>query len=390
MSEFIPYSRQDIDAADIDAVTSALRADFLTQGPRIAEFESAFAALQGCEHGVAVNNATSGLHIACLALGVGLGSRVWTTPNSFVASSNCALYCGATVDFVDIDPASRNMCMRQLEHKLQAAQRAGSLPDVVIPVHFAGFACDMHALSSLANRFGFKVLEDASHATGASFDGAPIGSRFADVSVFSFHAVKIITTGEGGLVTTQSRDIAEQLRLLRTHGITRDTSLYEHPADGPWYYEQHTLGFNCRITDIQAALGLSQLKRLPKWREARTRLADRYDDLLQGLPLRLPPRSDDRVCSWHLYAIELGDGSPANRSTVFEQMRAAAIGVNVHYIPIHLQPYYRRLGFKPGDFPMAERYYQRAISLPLFPALSDQQQERVVEVLKTALTPPRR
>lgn len=384
MADFIPYSCQDIDAADIEAVASVLRAEYLTQGPRIADFEAAFATLQGVRHGIAVSNATAGLHVACLALGVGPGSRVWTSPNSFVASANCALYCGADVDFVDIDPATRNMCMQQLEARLQAAEHEGKLPNVVIPVHFAGFACDMHALSALARRFGFKVLEDASHATGASFDGQPIGSRFADASVFSFHAVKIVTTGEGGMVTTPSDELAERLRLLRSHGITRDASQFEHSVDGPWYYEQQVLGFNYRITDIQAALGLSQLQRLPAWREARQRAADRYDVLFEGLPLRLPARRDDRTCAWHLYAVELED-EKVDRTSVFAAMRAANIGVNVHYIPIHVQPYYRRLGFQPGDFPAAERYYARALSLPLFPALTDAQQDRVVETLKRAL-----
>lgn len=386
MTQFIPYSRQDIDASDIDAVTSVLRSEYLTQGPRIEEFEATFAALHGARHAVAVSNATAGLHIACLALEVGPMSRVWTTPNSFVASANCALYCGATVDFVDIDPMTRNLCMQALENKLIAAQARNTLPDVVIPVHFAGFACDMHALSRLARRFGFKIIEDASHATGAMYDGQPVGSRFADLSVFSFHAVKIITAGEGGMVTTQSGELDQRLRLLRSHGITRDTALLEKDPHGPWYYEQQTLGFNYRITDIQAALGLSQLRRLSGWREARERLAYQYDEKLRGLPLQLPARSDDRVCSWHLYAVEVThEAVDIDRQTVFKAMRAAGIGVNVHYIPIHTQPHYIGLGFKPGDFPAAENYYRRALSLPLFPALTEEQQDYVVATLSKAL-----
>ncbi len=393
MTHFIPYSRQDIDAADIAAVEAALRSPFLTQGPRIAEFEAAFAQLQGVRHGVAVSNATAGLHLACLALDVGPGSRVWTSPISFVASANCALYCGAEVDFVDIDPSTRNMCMAQLERKLLQAERSNTLPDVVIPVHFAGFACDMHALSALAARFRFKIIEDAAHATGALFDGQPIGSRFADISVFSFHAVKTITTGEGGMVTTSSDDIDHRLRMLRSHGITREADRFEQQEEstGPWYYEQQMLGFNYRITDVQAALGLSQLNRLQDWQKARQRLADRYDAKLKSLPLHLPVRSENCLCSWHLYAIEFDrDTTSIDRGQVFQAMRAAGIGVNVHYIPIHTQPYYRRLGFQPGDFPASENYYRGALSLPLFPALSEEQQDYVVNTLLKALAQPNR
>jgi len=382
----IPYSRQEIDASDIEAVTQALRSDFLTQGPRIDAFEAAFSAEHQVKHAVAVSSATAGLHIACLALGVGPRSLVWTSPNSFVASSNCALYCGAEVDFVDIDPLTRNMCTRQLEEKLAKAERAGRLPSVVIPVHFAGFACDMRAISALAGRYGFKVIEDASHATGAAYEGAPIGSRYADLSVFSFHAVKIITTGEGGMVTTPSDTLAVQLRSLRSHGITRDPAAFEGSAHGPWYYEHQQLGFNYRITDIHAALGLSQLQRMTGWREARERLADRYDFKLRGLPLRSPARPAGRTSSWHLYVVELGsDSHTIDRGRVFAAMREAGIGVNVHYIPIHTHPHYQRLGFKQGDFPAAEAYYQRALSLPLYPALSDAQQDHVVDLLARAL-----
>ncbi len=384
--DHIPYSRQEIDASDIEAVAETLRSDFLTQGPRVEAFEQAFAAEHRILHSVAVSNATAGLHIACLALGVGPGSLVWTSPNSFVASANCALYCGAAVDFVDIDPLTRNMCMLRLEEKLIQAERVGRLPMVVIPVHFAGFACDMSALAALALRYGFKVLEDASHATGASFDGFPVGSRHADLSVFSFHAVKIITTGEGGMVATASDELAERLRMLRSHGISRDAEKFENAPHGPWYYEQRQLGFNYRLSDIHAALGISQLKRMSTWREARERLADRYDRKLQGLPLRTPARADRCISSWHLYAVELGnDTDVVDRSRIFEAMRAAGVGVNVHYIPIHIQPYYQRLGFKNGDFPAAEDYYKRALSLPLYPALSDEQQDRVVDLLAQSI-----
>lgn len=382
----IPYSRQEVDSSDIEAVSEALRSDFITQGPCIDEFERAFAAEHRIPHAVAVSNATAGLHIACLALGVGPGSLVWTSPNSFVASSNCALYCGAVVDFVDIDPLTRNMCMQRLEEKLMQSERLGRLPTVVIPVHFAGFSCDMTTLGKLAIRYGFKVLEDASHATGAWFDGAPVGSRYADLSVFSFHAVKIITTGEGGMVATNSAKLDERLRMLRSHGISRDTESFENVSPGPWYYEQQQLGFNYRLTDIHAALGISQLKRISTWRQARERLADRYDQKLKGLPLRTPARPENCISSWHLYAIELGnEAQTVDRGKIFEAMRAAGVGVNVHYIPIHTQPYYQRQGFKAGDFPAAEAYYKRALSLPLYPALTDGQQDCVVDLLEQSI-----
>jgi UDP-4-amino-4,6-dideoxy-N-acetyl-beta-L-altrosamine transaminase len=380
----IPYSRQEIDESDIAAVCSVLRSDFLTQGPQIERFEQDFAARHQVRHAVAVSNATAGLHIACLALGVGPGSLVWTSPNSFVASANCALYCGAEVDFVDIDPHTRNMCPQQLADKLQSAQARGRLPDVVIPVHFAGFTCDMAALRDLADRSGFKLIEDASHAAGASINGTPVGSRFADASVFSFHAVKVVTSAEGGMVTTQDDTTAQCLKLLRSHGITRDAHLLSAAPEGPWIYEQLELGFNYRLTDLQAALGASQLERMDAWQRRRESLADSYDELLAGLPLTCPTRVAGVRSSWHLYAIELQ--GTVSRAAVFGAMRAAGIGVNVHYIPIHIQPYYARLGFRRGDFPAAEGYYERALSLPLFPAMTTEQQRYVVQTLKEALS----
>ena len=382
----IPYSRQDITEADIAAVTAVLRSDFLTQGEQVPAFEREMAERHQVAHAIAVGNATQGLHLACLGLGVGPGSRVWTSPNSFVASANCALYCGASVDFVDIDPRTRNISVAALSSKLVQAERLGSLPDVLIPVDFAGLPCDLQEIRSLADRYGFRILEDASHATGASYRGRPVGSEWADVTVFSFHAVKIITTAEGGLITTQDADLAHRLRLLRSHGITRNADEMESPAEGPWVYDQVALGYNCRLTELQAALGRSQLRRLDEMHAARSRLAQGYDQLLEGLPLRLPTRVADRVSAWHLYAVELDDErTKAKRSEVFSSMRAAQVSVNVHYIPIHLQPHYRRLGFKAGDFPAAERYYAQAISLPLFPAMTEEQQARVVSALRQAL-----
>jgi UDP-4-amino-4,6-dideoxy-N-acetyl-beta-L-altrosamine transaminase len=383
---FIPYSCQEVTEEDIAAVTAVLRSDYLTQGPAVPAFESAFAERHGVAHAVAVANATAGLHIACLALGIGPGTRVWTSPNSFLASANCALYCGATVDFVDIDPHTRNMSVAALADKLERAAARGELPQLLIPVDFAGLPADLREVRELADRYGFRVLQDASHATGASYLGWPTGSRFADASVFSFHAVKIVTAAEGGMITTQNAELAHRLRLLRSHGMTREPGDLKQPPEGPWVYEQQLLGYNYRLTDLQAALGLSQLQRLGAMQARRSALADRYDVLLAELPLRLPVRQDDRRSAWHLYAVEIDDtrcGVP--RTVAFQALRAARIGVNVHYIPIHTQPYYAALGFRRGDFPAAEAYYARALSLPLFPALTDAQQLRVVHVLRQAL-----
>jgi UDP-4-amino-4,6-dideoxy-N-acetyl-beta-L-altrosamine transaminase len=383
---FIPYSRQEISEEDIAAACNLLRSDFLTQGPAGPAFEAAFAERHGVAHAIAVSNATAGLHIGCLALGIGPGSRVWTSPNSFVSSANCAVFCGATVDFVDIDPATRNMSVEALAARLEAAERQGKLPDLVIPVDFAGLPCDLAEMRTLADRYGFAILEDASHATGASYRGAPVGSRYADATVFSFHAVKIVTTGEGGMIVTQDAALAEKLRLLRSHGVTRDEASMKRPPSsagnsGGWYYEMVELGWNYRLTDLQSALGLSQLGRMDEWRARREALANRYDALLAEGPFRLPARADDRVSAWHLYAVELTEKARAGRADVFAGLREAGIGVNVHYIPIHTQPFYEARGFRRGDFPNAVAYYDNALSIPLFPALTEAQQDRVVHVL---------
>jgi len=380
--EFIPYSCQQVTDEDVAAVTAVLRSEYLTQGPAVVEFEAAFATRHGVKHAVAVTNATAGLHVACLALGVGPGSLVWTTPNTFLASANCARYCGADVDFVDMDPTTRNMSVEALARKLEQSDRR---PSVVIPVDFSGLPCDLREMRALADRYGFRILEDASHAAGATYLGAPVGSAYADVSVFSFHAVKIVTTAEGGMVTTQDPVLARKLQLLRSHGMTREPGEMTATPEGAWYYEQHLLGFNYRLTDVQAALGTSQLRRMDALHRARCALADRYDDLLADLPLRLPVRLPDRVSSWHLYAVEVLPEARRTRAEVFRHMREERIGVNVHYIPVHLQPYYRTLGFGPGDFPAAETYYAHAISLPLFPALTEVQQQRVANTLRAAL-----
>lgn len=380
---FIPYGRQDINAADVAAVVETLQSDWLTQGPAIERFERAIADYCSADHGVAVNSATSALHIACLALGLGPGKRLWTSPNTFVASANCALYCGAEVDFVDIEFATGNMSVAALAEKLQRAEKQGALPDILVPVHFAGQPCDMPAIRALADQYGFRVIEDASHAIGARYGDERVGcGKYADITVFSFHPVKIITTAEGGMALTNSAELAAAMRRLRSHGITREASEMEGPSEGAWYYQQVELGFNYRMTDLQAALGLSQLRRLDEFVARRNRLANHYDRLLADVPVGRPVLRSPMTSAWHLYVVHVPDGT---RRRVFDAMRAAGIGVNVHYIPVHLQPYYRRRGFKPGDFPEAEHHYAAAISLPLFPGLSKVDQDRVVAVLAASL-----
>jgi UDP-4-amino-4,6-dideoxy-N-acetyl-beta-L-altrosamine transaminase len=392
MQNDIPYSTQSIEQADLDAMCLALTSGWLTQGPQIPLFERAFADLHQVAHAVCVSNATAGLHIACLALGVGPGQSVWTSPNSFVASANCALYCGASVDFVDIDPQTRNMSVSELAKKLDLAERNNRLPAVVIPVHFSGLPCDLAPMRDLADRYGFKILEDASHAVGATYNGYPVGCRYADASVFSFHPVKIITTGEGGIVTTQDDVLAKRLRLLRSHGITRDANDFQYADEqtGAWHYEQQYLGYNYRLTDLQAALGLSQLNRLSQFHTARQKLASYYDSLLRPLALRLPshtPSLTSNACSsWHLYVVELiREKVQPTRTQVFARLREAGIGVNLHYVPIHLQPYYRSLGFTQGQFPAAETYASQALSIPLFPSMTSEQQNRVVDEITKAI-----
>jgi UDP-4-amino-4,6-dideoxy-N-acetyl-beta-L-altrosamine transaminase len=388
----IPYGRQSLDQADIDAVVEVLESDWLTQGPTLERFEVAVA--ERCEAGVAVAvcNATAALHIACLAADLGPGDRLWTTPNTFLASANCGRYCGADVDFVDIDPQTWNLDARALASKLESAELAGLLPKVVVAVAFSGQSCDMRAIAALARRYAFTLIEDASHAVGASYAGRPVGcGEFADMTVFSFHPVKIITTGEGGMVLTNRPELAERLRRLRSHGMTRDPAQMDEPSHGPWYYQQVELGFNYRMTDIQAALGLSQLGKLDGFIARRRALIDRYQAALAELPLTLPGLQAEAQSAWHLYVVRLQtEQIELSHREVFEALRAAGIGVNLHYIPVHLQPYYRELGFKPGDFPEAERYYAQAISLPVFPAMSDVQQDYVIEQVQRLLKPSAR
>lgn len=382
----IPYGRQNISEADIDAVAAVLRSDFLTQGPAVPRFEEIVAARVGARHALAMNSATSALHVACLALGLGPGDLLWTSPITFVASSNSALYCGADVDFVDIEPDTCNMSVAALEEKLRAARASGRLPKVVMPVHFAGEPCDMAAIARLADEYGFRVIEDASHAIGSVCRGSPVGAcAHSDITVFSFHPVKIVTTAEGGLATTNDPVLAQRMGLLRSHGVTRDPALMDGPSDGAWYYQQVALGFNYRMTDMAAALGASQMERLDAFVERRHERAARYDRLLAPLPVLLPVRDAANRSALHLYAVRLKDAPAPKRRAVFDHMRQAGIGVNVHYIPVHLQPHYRALGFRPGQFPVAEAYYRQAITLPLFPDLSDDDQDAVVAALAEAL-----
>lgn len=382
----IPYGRQDITEADIEAVTAVLRSDWLTQGPAVPAFEEAVAEYCGVPHAVAVNSATSALHLACLALGVGPGDRVWTSPITFVASANCALYCGASVDFVDIDTRTFNLSVDCLAEKLERSCKDGTLPKALVAVHFAGEPCDMAAIRGLSLKYGFRVIEDASHAIGARYRDDPVGAcRYSDVTVFSFHPVKIVTTGEGGMAVCRDPMLAARMCLLRGHGITRDPAIML-TNEGPWYYEQIDLGFNYRMTDIQAALGTSQLQRLDSYVASRQRLARRYDDLLAEFPLELQRRGVGNLSALHLYVIRLLPGElPVTRLQAFIGLRQLGIGVNLHYTPVPAQPYFRRLGFSPEDYPHALAYSRQAISLPLYATLTEADQDRVVGALRSAL-----
>ena len=380
----IPYGRQDITLADIAAVEQVLHSDFLTQGSAVPRFEQAIASYCSASYAVAVNSATSALHIACLALDLGSNDILWTVPNTFVASANCGRYCGANVDFVDIDPETYNLCAVALEAKLKKASKTGKLPKIVIPVHFAGQSCDMLAIAKLSDQYGFRIIEDASHAIGANGDDGKVGNcKYSDITVFSFHPVKIITTAEGGLATTNDSQLFERMSRLRSHGITRDVAQMQDSPDGAWSYQQIELGYNYRMTDIQAALGASQMQRLDDYIARRHTLAQRYDEELKSLALKLPKRISTRYSALHLYPVQVNDS--ITRKRVFNALRHADIGVNVHYIPVHRQPYYQNLGFKKADFPIAEAYYDRAISLPMYPTLNKTEQDKVMMTLKQAL-----
>lgn len=381
----IPYGRQDIRSEDIDAVIDVLKSDFITQGPVVARFEAELAEKVGAAHAVAMNSATSALHVAVAALDLGPGDLMWTSPITFVASANCGRYVGADVDFVDIDPDTFNMCPKALAAKLEQAKAVGRLPKVIVPVHMCGQSAAMHEIAELVRPLGIRIVEDASHAVGGSYMGEPVGScKYSDITIFSFHPVKIITTAEGGMSLTNDPELAARMERLRSHGITRDAGLMTHEPDGPWYYQQIELGWNYRMTEIQAALGLSQLTRLEEFVDRRNVLAERYDALLADLPMDLPGRLEGARSAFHLYIVRLHDETRHHK--IFETLCADGIGVNLHYIPVHLQPYYRDLGFSDEDFPVAEAYYRRAISLPLYPGLKESEQDRVIAAIERTLT----
>ena len=381
----IPYGRQDISQEDIEAVIEVLKSDFITQGPVVPEFEAAIAEKVGAAHAIAMNSATSALHVAVAALDLGPGDLLWTTPITFVASANCGRYVGADVDFVDIDSETFNMCPVALAAKLERAKSVGRLPKVIVPVHMCGQSAAMREIASVVRPFGIRIVEDASHAIGGSYLGEPVGScRYSDITVFSFHPVKIITTGEGGMAVTNDPELALRMQRSRSHGITRDVAMMTHEPDGPWYYQQIDLGWNYRMTEMQAALGLSQHHQLAGFVDRRNELANRYDTLLRDLPLELPGRLPGARSAFHLYVIRLHDET--RHRTAFEALHTAGIGVNLHYIPVHLQPYYRGKGFSHGDFPLAEDYYKRAISIPLFPRLTNVEHDQVVAALKLVLS----
>ena len=383
----IPYGKQDINQSDIDSVINVLRSDFLTQGPQSPLFEKKVSEYCGSNYAVAVNSATSALHIACLALGLGEGDHLWTTPNTFVASANCGLYCGARVDFVDINPLTYNLSSEELERKLIQAKKDEKLPKVVVPVHFAGQSCEMKKIHELSKQYGFFIIEDASHAIGGKYLDKPIGGcQYSDITIFSFHPVKIITTAEGGLATTNNKKLSEKMQLFRSHGITRDQALMSKKADGAWYYQQIDLGFNYRMTELQAALGVSQMDRLDEFIVKRHTLQERYDQLLKELPITIPYQSSLSYSALHLYPIQIDLRKiKIDREQVFNSLRESGIGVNIHYVPVHTQPYYLEMGFKVGSFPVAESYYSQAISLSLFSQLSFDDQDKIISTLKMAL-----
>lgn len=383
----IPYGRQEIDSEDVEAVLKTLRSDWLTQGPTVPKFEQIIGNYCRAKHAIATNSATSALHIACLALGVKKGDIIWTSPISFVASANCALYCGADVDFVDVNPITYNLCPELLEKKLIQAKKSGDLPRVLIPVHLAGQSCDMAKIYELSQRYSFRIIEDASHAIGGQYKESLIGGcRFSDITVFSFHPVKIITTGEGGMVLTNSKKLADKVRLLRSHGIIKDQSLMQGPIDGPWYYEQTSLGYNFRMTDLQASLGISQSKRLDSIIERRRSIASKYDRELEALPLITPAQSLDCLSSWHLYIVKLKLSEISRtKKEVFESMREKGIGVNLHYIPIYRHPYYRSLGLSDKDFPNSAEYYREAMTIPIYPNMTEEQQASVIAALTSSI-----
>tara|TARA_B110000003_G_scaffold261327_1_gene282926 strand:+ start:146 stop:1306 length:1161 start_codon:yes stop_codon:yes gene_type:complete len=383
----IPYGRQDITDDDIRSVVDVLKSDFLTQGQVVPAFEKKISEYTGAKYSLAINSATSGLHLSCMALGVGPGDIVWTSPVTFVASSNCALYCGAKIDFIDINPSTFNLCIDNLKHKLEHAKRENVLPKVIIPVHLTGQSCDMKKVHELSKEYGFYVIEDASHAIGGDYREKKVGScKYSDICIFSFHPVKIITTGEGGMALTNNYDLFCKIERLRSHGITRDENCMINSSHGPWYYEQIDLGLNYRMTDIQAALGISQMNRIDQYVQKRNELSQRYDELLKDMPLLTPQQPDYVYSSRHLYVIRLKlDDINKSHREVFEALRKNNIGVQIHYIPVPMQPYYSRMGFSMDKYPNSLSYYQEAISIPMFPIMTEEQQDFVISALQKIL-----
>ncbi len=380
----IPYGRQDINKEDIKEVVNVLKSDFLTQGPKVPMFENIVKDYVGANYSIAVNSATSALHIACLSLGLSKGDILWTSPNTFVASANCGIYCGAKVDFVDINKRTYNLCPVELKKKLIKAKANNCLPKILVVVHFAGQSCDMRKIHDMSQEYGFRIIEDASHAIGGKYLDHQIGScKYSDITVFSFHPVKIITTAEGGIATTNNLNLSIKMNLLRSHGISRDPLMMTQEPEGPWYYQQLDLGMNYRMTDIQAALGISQMRRLDEFVKYRHKLQERYDQLLAGLPIIIPHQSSKSYSALHLYPIQfLTNKLNKTRASIFNELRSNDIGVNVHYIPVHTQPFYEKMGFKMGDYPNSEEYYERAISIPLFSGMTFDQQDTVVRIIK--------
>ncbi len=383
----IPYGKQDISQQDIDSVIEVLKSDFLTQGPKVPYFEDTLNSVTGAKKALAFNSATSALHAACLSLGLGRGDYLWTSPITFVASANAGLYCGSRVDFVDIDPDTYNLCPDRLEEKLKRADKKGLLPKIVMPVHLSGQSCDMEAIKALSNKYGFKIIEDASHAIGGSYKSKFIGDcKYSDITVFSFHPVKIITTAEGGAALTNDIGLYDKMNLYRSHGITRNKEMMTEESHGPWYYQQLELGYNYRMNELQAALGISQISRLKEFVNRRHELARKYNESLVDLPLKLPTQLSDSFSSFHLYIIRIKlTEVKKSHLQIFEELRNSGIAVNIHYIPVHLQPYYKKLGFRKGDFPESERYYSEAISIPLYPNLTPEDQIKVINSLAVAL-----
>ena len=383
----IPYAKQDISDEDIDSVIEVLKSDFLTQGNKVPLFEDIISERVGAKYALAANSATSCLYLSCLSLGLSKEDILWTSPITYVASANCALYCGAEVDFVDIDPLTWNISVEILEEKLKTARKIKKVPKILVLVHLAGNPCDLQKVFDLSKEYGFSIIEDASHALGSKYSGEHIGSSvYSDISVFSFHPVKNITTGEGGMILTNNQKLSEKIHLYRSHGITRDTKKMINKEEGLWYYEQLLLGFNFRMSDIHAALGISQMNSLDKFISIRNELSQIYTEELKGLPLTIQRVRKEDLSAWHIFVIRLKLSElKLSRLEIYNSLRNKGIGVNVHYIPVHLHPFYKNLGFNKGDFPNSENYYDGAITIPMFTKLKKKEIKYVIQALKESI-----